>query len=110
MNEIQFEDFEKLDFRVGTVLEVHEFPEAHKPAYQVTIDFGTLGIRKTSAQLTSSYTPSDLKNQQVVALLNIPPKQIGSFISECLVLGAVNARDVFIIQPACSVTKGSSVK
>ena len=110
MSQIQFEDFEKLDFRVGTILEVHEFPEAHQPAYQLVIDFGFLGIKKTSAQITSKYTSSDLLNQQIVALLNIPPKQIGSFVSECLVLGAINANDVFIVQPEFSVIPGSLVK
>ena len=110
MNEIQFEDFEKLDIRVGTILEVHEFPEAHNPAYQLTIDFGPLGIKKTSAQITARYRPRDLMNQQIVALLNIPMKQIGSFDSECLLLGAVNANDVFIVRPEFLVKAGTLVK
>jgi len=110
MNEIQFEDFEKLDIRVGTILEVHEFPEAHNPAYQLTIDFGPLGIKKTSAQITARYSPRDLMNQQIVALLNIPVKQIGSFDSECLLLGAVNANDVFIVRPEFLVKAGTLVK
>ncbi len=110
MNEIQFEDFEKLDIRVGTILEVHEFPEAHNPAYQLTIDFGPLGIKKTSAQITARYSPRDLINQQIVALLNIPVKQIGSFDSECLLLGAVNANDVFIVRPEFLVKAGTLVK
>jgi len=110
MNEIQFEDFEKLDIRVGTILEVHEFPEAHNPAYRLTIDFGPLGIKKTSAQITARYSPRDLMNQQIVALLNIPVKQIGSFDSECLLLGAVNANDVFIVRPEFLVKAGTLVK
>lgn len=110
MNEIQFEHFEKLDIRIGTILEVREFPEAHNPAYQLTIDFGPLGIKKTSAQITARYSPRDLMNQQIVALLNIPVKQIGSFDSECLLLGAVNAKDVFIVRPEFLVKAGTLVK
>ena len=82
-------DFEKVDIRTGTVLAAEPFPQARKPAYKLTIDFGNLGIKRTSAQLTSLYQANDLVGKQVVAVVNFPPKQIASFMSECLILGAV---------------------
>ena len=88
-NIITFEDFTKVDLRVGTIVEVNDFPNAHKPAYQLTIDFGDLGIRKSSAQITTQYKKEDLENRQIVAVVNFPKKQIANFMSECLVVGAV---------------------
>ena len=82
-------DFEKVDIRIGTVIAADPFPQARKPAYKLTIDFGTLGTKRTSAQLTSLYQPDELIGKQVVAVVNFPPKQIASFRSECLILGAV---------------------
>ena len=82
----------KVDMRVGTVLTAEPFPQARKPAYKLTIDFGPeLGTKRTSAQVTALYTPNTLVGQQVVAVVNFPPKQIGPFMSECLVLGSVDA-------------------
>jgi tRNA-binding protein len=106
---IQFEDFVKVDLRVGTILEAADFPEARNPAYQLTIDFGELGIKKTSAQITTLYRKEDLINKQIVAVVNFPRKQIASFMSECLVLGAVNGKDVILLNPETKVKNGSTV-
>jgi tRNA-binding protein len=84
---LSWEEFERVEMRVGTILEVNDFPEARKPAYQLTIDFGTIiGIRKSSAQITSHYTKEELVDRQIVAVVNFPKKQIGKFMSECLAL------------------------
>ncbi|GGG59511.1 tRNA-binding protein [Bizionia arctica] len=106
---IQFEDFVKIDLRVGTILEVLDFPKARNPAYQLIIDFGDLGIKKTSAQITTLYKKEDLLNKQIVAVVNFPRKQIASFMSECLVLGAVNGKDVILLNPENKVLNGSTV-
>lgn len=87
MEEISWTDFEKVDLRVGTIVEVYDFPEARKPAYQLRIDFGELGVKKSSAQITKLYTKEALINRQVIAVVNFPKKQIGKFLSECLVTG-----------------------
>ena len=98
---INWDDFEKIDMRVGTVIEVNDFPAARKPAYQLTIDFGEkVGIKKSSAQITVHYKKEDLLNRQVIAVINFPPKQIASFISECLVLGVYDEnKDVILLMP-----------
>ena len=83
---ISWNDFEKVEIRTGTILTAEEFPEARKPAWKLTIDFGKLGVLKSSAQITSLYRREDLIGKQVVAVVNFPPKQIGPFLSECLVL------------------------
>lgn len=106
---ITFEDFLKTDLRVGTIIEVNDFPKARKPAYQLTIDFGDLGIKKTSAQVTTLYQKEDLLNKQIVAVVNFPKKQIANFMSECLILGAVNEKDVILLNPEHKVKNGSVV-
>ena len=106
---ITFEDFSKVDLRVGTIVEVEDFPEARNPAYKLTIDFGDLGLRKSSAQITTLYAKDDLINRQVIAVINFPKKQIANFMSECLVLGAVNDNDVMLLQPEVQVKNGSNV-
>ncbi|MBP2282709.1 tRNA-binding protein [Flavobacterium sp. CG_23.5] len=106
--ELTWSDFEKVEMRVGTILEVNDFPEARKPAYQLTIDFGNvIGIRKTSAQITKRYEKEDLVNRQIVAVVNFPKKQIGKFMSECLVLGAVGEEgDVILLSPDFKIENG----
>ncbi|WGD34909.1 tRNA-binding protein [Olleya sp. YS] len=106
---IQFDDFTKVDLRVGTIVEVIDFPEAKNPAYQLTIDFGDLGIKKSSAQITALYTKDDLLNKQIIAVVNFPKKQIATFMSECLVLGAVNNKDVILLNPENKVPNGTVV-
>ncbi|MCK0109066.1 tRNA-binding protein [Flavobacteriaceae bacterium S0825] len=106
---ISFEDFIKVDLRVGTIIEVNDFPKAKKPAYQLTIDFGDLGIKKSSAQITTLYTKEELLNKQIVATINFPKKQIANFMSECLVMGAVNGTDVILLHPEHKVKNGSTV-
>ena len=107
-NNLSWQDFEKVEMRVGTILEVNDFPEARKPAYQLTVDFGgAIGIRKTSAQITKRYAKEDLINRQIVAVVNFPKKQIGKFMSECLVLGAVGAEsDVILLAPDFKIENG----
>lgn len=97
---ISFEDFQKLDIRIGTIIEVNDFPKAHKPAYQLTIDFGTLGIKKSSAQITDLYSKEDLLNKQIMGVINFAPKQIATFKSECLVLGIANNKNEIILLKA----------
>ena len=87
--QISWQDFEAVEIRVGTIIEVQEFPEARKPAYKLKVDFGEFGIKKSSAQITAIYAATDLVGKQVIAVINFPPKQIGSFMSECLVTGFV---------------------
>ncbi|MBR9845665.1 MAG: tRNA-binding protein [Algicola sp.] len=108
-NIITFEDFTKVDLRVGTIIEVNDFPEARQPAYQLTIDFGALGIKKSSAQITTLYKKEDILNRQIVAVVNFPKKQIAKFMSECLILGAVNGKDVILLNPEDQVENGSIV-
>jgi tRNA-binding protein len=104
---ISWEDFEKLDIRVGTIMEVNDFPKAKKPAYQLKIDFGPLGTKKSSAQLTQIYTKNALLGQQVIAILNFAPKQIGGFFSECLVLGIYSDKnEVVLLQPERKAQNG----
>lgn len=94
---ITWQDFEKVEMRVGTILNVEDFPEARNPAYQITIDFGIeIGIKKTSAQITKRYQKEDLINKQIIAVVNFPKKQIGKFMSECLVLGSIGNEIVLV--------------
>ena len=106
--EISWTDFEKIDIRSGTVISVSDFPEAKKPAYQLTIDFGDLGMRKSSAQITDFYKPDDLVGKQILAVVNFPKKQIANFFSECLVLGLLDEEEkVTLITPTMPIKNGS---
>ncbi|CAM4178244.1 tRNA-binding protein [Zobellia nedashkovskayae] len=107
---INWQDFAKIDMRVGTVIKVDDFPEARNPAYQLHIDFGEeIGVKKTSAQVTTLYTKKQLLDTQVVAVVNFPKKQIANFMSECLILGAVNGKDVELLQPKATVANGLKI-
>ena len=108
---ITWNDFEKIDIRLGTIIEVTDFPKARKPAYQLTVDFGSdIGIKKSSAQITAHYNKEDLLNRQVIAVINFPPKQIADFISECLVLGVYDEnKDVILLQPAKPTQNGMKI-
>jgi len=107
---LSWPDFEKVDMRVGVVVDAREFPEARRPAYTLTIDFGPLGMKRSSAQITHHYRPADLVGRHVVAVVNFPPKQIGPFVSEVLVLGAYNdAGEVILLHPDQAVTPGSKI-
>tara|TARA_R110001592_G_scaffold16881_9_gene71625 strand:- start:50544 stop:50879 length:336 start_codon:yes stop_codon:yes gene_type:complete len=105
---IRFEDFLNVDIRVGTVIDVQDFPEARKPAYKLIIDFGDeIGTKKSSAQITKNYTKDDLMNKQVMAVINFAPRQIGPFMSEVLTLGVPDDNgEVVLIEPSLSVSNG----
>lgn len=104
---LSWQDFEKVEMRIGTILEVSNFPEAKKPAYKLSIDFGPeIGIKKTSAHITKRYQKEDLLGKQVVAVVNFPKKQIGNFMSECLVLGSVNEDEVVLLSSDLKVANG----
>jgi tRNA-binding protein len=108
---INWDDFEKVEMRVGTITEAVDFPEARKPAYKLTIDFGSeLGIRKSSAQITHHYSVHELIGKQIIAVVNFPPKQIGPFISECLVMGAYDEnQQVILLQTERTSPNGSRI-
>jgi tRNA-binding protein len=110
METITWSDFEKIDIRTGTIIMAQAFPKARKPAYQLTIDFGSLGTRQSSAQITQLYTTDQLIGQQVIAIVNFPPKQIANFTSECLVLGIYNENnEVVLLQPQAKVSNGLKI-
>lgn len=106
--ELTWQEFEKTEMRIGTILEANDFPEARKPAYQLVIDFGAeIGIMKSSAQITKRYAKEDLMGKQIVAVVNFPKKQIGNFMSECLVLGSVGAdNDIVLLTSDLKVENG----
>ena len=107
---ISWEDFEKVNIRTGTIVEVNDFPKARKPAYQLKIDFGPSGIKQSSAQITKHYSKEQLLGQQVVAVVNFPPKQIGNFYSECLVLGVYDtSSEVILLKPERAVENGQKI-
>lgn len=107
---ISWSDFEKIDIRVGTIISVNDFPEAKNPAYQLEIDFGLLGIKKSSAQITTLYSKDDLINQQIIAVVNFPKKQIATFMSECLVMSVYgNNKDVILLNPERKVENGLKI-
>jgi tRNA-binding protein len=104
---ISWEDFEKIEIRTGTIINVVEFAKAKNSAYQLSIDFGTLGIKKSSARITHHYSMNELKGKQIVAVVNFPPKQIANFISDCLVLGIYDENNqVILLQPDKKTTNG----
>ncbi|WP_151088097.1 tRNA-binding protein [Hymenobacter baengnokdamensis] len=108
---ISVADFERVALHVGTIVEAREFPQARRPAYQLLIDFGpAIGLKKSSAQLTHHYTPATLQGRQVLAVLNFPPRQIGPFHSEVLVLGAPDADGhTVLVAVAAPVPNGSRI-
>lgn len=108
---ISYADFSKVDIRVGKILEVQEFPDARKPAYKLTIDFGSeIGIKKTSAQIVANYTKEELLNTLILGVVNLPPKQIGPFISESLTLGVDDAKGhVVLIRPDSGAVVGAKM-
>ncbi|MBI1225618.1 MAG: tRNA-binding protein [Bacteroidetes bacterium] len=104
---LNWADFEKIEMRVGTIIAAEDFPKAKKPAYQLTIDFGEFGVKRSSAQITKLYEKADLVGKQVIAVTNFPPKQIANFMSECLVLGVVgDEKEVTLLQPERQVPNG----
>ena len=109
--EISFEDFIKVDIRIGTITEVKEFPKAKKPAYQILIDFGTIGVKKSSAQITELYTKEKLLGKQVMAIINFNPRQIANFMSECLILGVYNKDGhVVLLQTSQPIKNGEQIR
>lgn len=107
---ISWQDFEKIDIRTGTILEAKPFPEAIKPAYQLTIDFGELGIKQSSAQITVHYSTDELIGKQIIAVVNFPPKKIAHFFSECLVLGVYDENNqVILLQPNKTTSNGFKI-
>jgi tRNA-binding protein len=107
MPTIEWEDFEKIDIRIGTIMEVKDFPKAKKPAYQLIIDFGELGMKRSSAQVTHLYTPEQLTGRQIMAIVNFPLKQIANYFSECLVLGVyTDKNEVVLVGPERKVENG----
>ncbi|WP_345991058.1 tRNA-binding protein [Chryseobacterium sp. Chry.R1] len=109
--DISWTDFEKIDIRCGTIISVNDFEKARNPSYQLEIDFGPLGIKKSSAQITALYQKDDLIGKQILAVVNFPRKQIANFFSECLVLGVYgeDKSEVTILTPSLPVTNGMHV-
>ncbi|MFP4112428.1 MAG: tRNA-binding protein [Candidatus Woesearchaeota archaeon] len=109
-NTITWDDFAKVDIHAGTILEAQDFPKARNPAYKLKIDFGSLGIKQSSAQITKLYKKEDLIGKQIVAVTNFPKKQIADFMSECLVLGIVqDNKEVILLQPERKVENGKRI-
>jgi tRNA-binding protein len=107
---ISWADFEKIDIRTGTILEARDFPEAIKPAFQLVIDFGDLGIKQSSAQITAHYSPANLVGKQIIAVVNFPPKKIAHFYSECLVLGVYDENhQVILLSPNLPTGNGFKI-
>ena len=108
---ISYQDFEKVEIRVGTIVKVEDFPEARKPAYKLTIDFGSpLGVKKSSVQITKHYTNDELVGQQIIGVVNFPPKQIGPFVSEVLTLGLADENgDIVLLVPTKKVPNGGKM-
>ncbi|MGC8533295.1 MAG: tRNA-binding protein [Candidatus Parvarchaeum sp.] len=109
MEYIDFQDFKKVDIRTGKIVSAEEFPNAKKPAYKLRIDFGELGIKKSSAQITKLYRKEDLVGKQIIAVVNFRPKQIADFISEVLVLGVETENGVVLLSPDKEVPLGKNI-
>ncbi len=110
MEEITWNDFEKVELRVGTILEAFEFPEARRPAYKVKVDFGEFGIKMSSAQITKHYSLDELPGRQIVGVINFPKKQIGKFMSEFLVTGFADENgDIVLTTVQSKVPNGSKL-
>jgi tRNA-binding protein len=109
-HELNWDEFQKVDMRIGTIIEAEIFQEARVPAYKLLIDFGPLGTRKSSAQITKLYQPEDLIGKQVVAIVNFPPKQIANIKSQCLVLGSMGDENtITLIQPERNASNGLKI-
>jgi len=106
MQEISWNDFEKVDLRIGTILTAEDFPKAKNPSYKLTIDFGEFGIKKSSAQITKVYSKEELIGKQILAVVNFPKKQIANLMSECLTTGVYNDQGVVLISPDKKVKNG----
>ena len=107
---ITWDDFEKIEMRLGTIITAEDFANARKPAYKLTINFGAVGIKKSSAQITGLYTKEELLGRQIVAVVNFTPKQIANFFSECLVLGVYNQQgEVVLLQPSQQADNGCRI-
>lgn len=106
MKEVTFEDFARLDIRVGEIIRVEDFERARKPAYKIWVDFGELGIKKSSAQIKELYSQEDLLGRQILAVVNFPPRQIADFMSEVLILGTYSKGGVVLISPERPVDRG----
>lgn len=111
MTQITYDDFARVDIRTGRVIKVEDFPKARKPAYKLWIDFGNLGVKKSSAQITRRYTRDNLVGTMIIAVVNFPPRQIANFMSEVLVLGVVlnNDDDIVLVQPESEVPLGKRI-
>ena len=108
--DLSWQEFQRVEMRIGTIVAAEVFTEARNPAYKMTVDFGPHGLRKTSAQITTLYTPEELIGRQVVAVVNFPPKQIANLMSECLVLGGLgDGKDVILLAPERAVENGTRI-
>lgn len=109
-HQISWSDFEKIDMRTGTIVEAKVFEEVRNPAFRLIIDFGPeIGLKKSSAQITALYDPKTLIGQQVIAIINFPPKQIANMMSECLILGIPSSKGVVLLQPEQEIENGLSI-
>ena len=112
MDQISYDDFARIDIRVGRIVQAEEFPQARKPAYKLRIDFGpAIGVKNSSAQITKYYEPNDLVGKQVLGVLNFPPRQIATFFSEVLTLGVILGEgDICLVHPDREVPPGSPIR